>query len=252
LFCIALAPADSPPLGGILYLHPFAEEMNKSRRMAALQTRAFARDGYLVLQIDLTGCGDSAGDFGEANWDAWKDDVRLGHAWLSERAHPVTFWGLRLGAGLAAEMARELPGIDHLILWQPVGSGELFLNQFLRIKLAGEMLSVGQAQSNTKLLRNRLEAGESVEVGGYRLSPIMARDLVAWKLAEHTPNRPIHWLEVNAGGEIPPASQRIIDHWSQNGASITAQALVGEPFWLTQEIAECPALLDATLNGFMR
>ena len=50
--------------GTILYVHPFAEEMNKARRMAALQTRAFADAGYDVMRIDLYGCGDSSGDSG--------------------------------------------------------------------------------------------------------------------------------------------------------------------------------------------
>ena len=45
----------------VLYLHPLAEEMNRSRRMAALQARALAAAGCEVLQPDLLGCGDSAG-----------------------------------------------------------------------------------------------------------------------------------------------------------------------------------------------
>ena len=52
-----------PARGAILYVHPFAEEMNNSRRMAALQARAFSALGFAVLQIDLFGCGDSCGDF---------------------------------------------------------------------------------------------------------------------------------------------------------------------------------------------
>jgi exosortase A-associated hydrolase 2 len=73
-FCI-FHPAAAALRGAIVYLHPFAEEMNKSRRMAALQSRLFAARGFAVLQIDLFGCGDSSGDFGEARWDIWKQDV---------------------------------------------------------------------------------------------------------------------------------------------------------------------------------
>jgi len=66
----ALVPrhaAQGAALGSVLYGHPFAEEMNKSRRMAGLQARALARAGYDVLQIDLRGCGGSSGDFGDAS-----------------------------------------------------------------------------------------------------------------------------------------------------------------------------------------
>lgn len=248
LFCLSLAPARPPVRGAVLYLHPFAEEMHKSRRMAALQARAFAEAGYAVLQPDLTGCGDSAGDFGDADWDAWQDDVRLAHAWLSQQNFgPLTLWGLRTGAALAADMARELAGVSRLILWQPVVSGELFLNQFLRIKLAGEMLSAGQAQSGTKQLRAQLDAGESVEVGGYQLNPGLARALAGWKLADHPPPCPVHWFEVGAGEALSPASQRVAEAWRAAGTALTTRPVVGEPFWGTQEITECPALLDATL-----
>lgn len=247
LFCLSLTPTNQPPRGAVLYLHPFAEEMHKSRRMAALQARAFAAAGYAVLQPDLTGCGDSAGDFGDADWEAWKDDVRLAHAWLSQQGFgPITLWGLRTGAALAAEMARVLADIERLILWQPVVNGELFLNQFLRIKLAGEMLSAGQAQSGTKQLRAQLDAGEGVEVGGYWLNPAMARALAGWKLADHPPPCPTQWFEVGSGEALSPASQRVADAWLAAGAALTTHPVSGEPFWGTQEITECPALLAAT------
>ena len=84
----------------MLYLHPFAEEMNKSRRMAALACRALAEAGHAVLQIDLRGCGDSSADFGDASWGDWQDDVRLGLAWLDAHTPadaPLWLWGLRAG-----------------------------------------------------------------------------------------------------------------------------------------------------------
>jgi len=52
--------------GAYQYVAPFAEEMNKARRMAALQARAMSAAGYAVLCLDLHGCGDSAGDFADA------------------------------------------------------------------------------------------------------------------------------------------------------------------------------------------
>ena len=62
-------PPRRAPQGGVVYIPPFAEEMNRSRRMAALQARALAESGWGVLTIDPYGCGDSAGDFADARWD---------------------------------------------------------------------------------------------------------------------------------------------------------------------------------------
>ena len=103
-FCIYHPPQTSVERGAVLYLHPFAEEMNKSRRMASLQSRALAEAGYGVLQIDLLGCGDSSGDFSDATWEAWRGDVVHAVAWLRQRTSaPLTLWGLRVGCLLAVE-----------------------------------------------------------------------------------------------------------------------------------------------------
>jgi len=252
LFCLYLAPADQAANKGVLYLHPFAEEMHKSRRMAALQARALAHAGYAVLQVDLTGCGDSAGDFSDATWDAWRDDARLAHAWLTVKvAGPIILWGLRSGASLAVDIAPAFNNISRLLLWQPMVNGDQFLNQFLRIKLASEMLSDGQAQTGTKDLRSQLAANESIEVGGYMLSPGMARDLAELKLGESHPACPVVWIEIgaNPNENVAPAGQHIIAAWRNAGTRVHSQTVAGEPFWVTQEIAECPALVEATMQA---
>ena len=249
LFCIHLYPAHTAPKGAILYLHPFAEEMHKSRRMAALQARRFAAEGYVVLQVDLTGCGDSACDFGDATWETWLADARRAHAWLlANTTGPIVLWGLRTGASLAVELATKISGIQCLILWQPVVNGEQYLSQFLRIKLASEMLSGNQAQGETKDLRAKLEAGENIEVGGYLLGAAMARDLTRLKLADIPPPCPVAWLEagVEEGDSPSPASQRIVDAWRAGGVHVHTRTILGEPFWVTQEITECISLIEAT------
>ena len=60
-------PAAGDARGSVLMLPPFAEEMNMSRRMSYLTGRAFAAAGYDFLSLDLTGTGDSSGDFAGAH-----------------------------------------------------------------------------------------------------------------------------------------------------------------------------------------
>ena len=118
-FSLYHAPASSvPPRGAILYVHPFAEELNRTRRMACLQARRFAALGFAVLQIDLFGCGDSCGDFNAARWDLWKRDLATAHHWLAERsssAGPIYLWGLRLGGLLALDFSTQC-AVDGIIL----------------------------------------------------------------------------------------------------------------------------------------
>jgi len=159
-FCLYHPPVGRAR-GALLYLHPFAEEMNRARRMAALQARAFTRAGHAVLQIDLAGCGDSSGDFGQARWDTWRADVALGADWLRARVDaPLRLWGLRLGALLALDYARlqDAQPVAGMLLWQPVLKGSTCLTQFLRLRLAGAMLAEGQAQGGTRNRRLRYRA----------------------------------------------------------------------------------------------
>ena len=50
----------------VIFIPPFAEEQNRSRRTATLQAELLAEIGVGTLLIDLFGCGDSAGDFSDA------------------------------------------------------------------------------------------------------------------------------------------------------------------------------------------
>ena len=72
-FCL-FHPAAGSCRGAVLYVHPFAEELNRSRRMAGLHAGALAALGDAVLQLDLHGCGGSSGDFAAARWETWQED----------------------------------------------------------------------------------------------------------------------------------------------------------------------------------
>ena len=246
-FCILHSPHGNARRG-VVYVHPFAEEMNKARRMAALQARRFAARGIAVLQIDLHGCGDSSGDFGEARWETWKRDVEAAIAHFAER-HPVpiTLWGLRLGATLAAEISH--PRVDHLVLWQPVPNGSQFMAQFLRLRLASEMLASGAATSAMRELTQALAAGNSLEIAGYELHPDLARAIERVKLENRAPPvRRIDWLDiVPAATTAPrPSALRALEAWQARGIEAKLSQATGEPFWATVEIAECPELLALT------
>lgn len=242
-------PAQGDVRGAVLYLHPFAEEMNKARRMAALQARLLAENGYAVLQLDLHGCGDSSGDFGDATWESWLADVHAAHAWLRSRcAAPLWLWGLRSGCLLAAEAVRRLDVTANFLFWQPVVSGKQYLQQFLRLKVAGEMMS-GESKGVMETLKAQLAAGQSVEIAGYALSAGMARGLESAELSPPTQPGRLHWFEVSARPEatLAPASLKRIEQWQAAGCAVDSAVLPAPTFWQTTEIEEAPALLDATL-----
>jgi exosortase A-associated hydrolase 2 len=256
-FCLYHAPPnDTACRGAFIYVHPFAEEMNKSRRMAALQARALAGAGFGVLQIDLFGCGDSSGDFGDARWPIWKEDLLIAKNWLENRVSgPLSLWGLRLGALLALDFAMgPMSPIEQLVMWQPVLNGESYLTQFLRMRLASDMLlDVEEKAAGTKGMREAMAAGTTLEVGGYALAPALAASIDgmnAMNLA--LINTPVHWFELVAesGRLLPPAAARTTSVWEQRGVDLHVHLIPGIPFWASQEIIECAPLLDATTSLF--
>jgi exosortase A-associated hydrolase 2 len=250
-FCI-LTHSAGKPRRAVLYLHPFAEEMNKARRMAALQARRLATDGYAVLQIDLHGCGDSSGEFSDARWDGWKRDAQAAICWLRHRfAVPVTLWGLRVGTALAAELAHE-DSVDHLLLWHPVTNGSQFLTQFLRLRVASEMIAAGAATTATRELREALKHGQSLEIAGYDLHSELAAALERFRLEDLTPAvKQVDWIDVVADVAQPlrPAARKVLDAWRVGGVRTNTAQVAGEPFWSTIEITECEPLLELTCSA---
>lgn len=249
-FCLLHQPeAQIARRGSVVYVHPFAEEMNKSRRMAALQAKAMAAAGYSVLQIDLYGCGDSSGDFCDATWESWIDDVTLACDWLQQRCDSdLWLWGLRTGCLLASEAASRIKTPSQLLLWQPVVSGKQFLQQFLRIKTASEMLG-GDNKGLMDRLREQLAQGDSVEIGGYRLSSNLAAGLEKAELARPEQAKRIEWFELSGkpDGSLSPSASIRIEKWKSAGSKARGTPVYGPAFWQTAEIAECPALIDASL-----
>jgi exosortase A-associated hydrolase 2 len=251
LFSVYYPARDRHRLG-LVYVPPFAEEMNRARRMAALQARRLGELGIDVLLLDPFGTGDSDGDFGQARWDIWCDDVRTAMNWLAARTNaPVGLWGLRLGALLAADVAsRQSDPIERLVLWQPVLSGDGYLTQFLRLRLAATM-DKGENRETTKVLRERLAQGEVLEIAGYHLAPDLARAIASRTfrdLLEVNQTSAIDWLEVtsDSSGTFSPAAQKVLDVLAQQSRATTAKAVAGQPFWLAQEITLAPELLSAT------
>ena len=152
---------------------------------------------------------------------------------------------LRSGALLAADAAarHEFASVTMI---HPVVDGKQWLNQLLRLRLAGGLL--GSKEKETAAgLRQTLADGLSLEIAGYTISSELAHAIETLNLAAVSSDhlRRVEWIELVADGERPlmPVSQRVIDGWLADGVQVHAGTLVGDTFWATQEIAHCPQLL---------
>lgn len=246
-FCVLRTPPEGAgSRGAIVHVPAFGEEMNKSRRMVALQAEAWAMQGWTVLQTDLHGCGDSSGELADASWEGWLEDVRRACGYVAASGMPVRWlWGLRLG-GLVAVEAIERFGLGcGLLLWQPVTDGRQYLQQFLRLWKMGQLL--GKADATGPSPDDRLAAGESAEVAGYVLSPRLAAGMRGAALRS-VPANAVHWFQLGAGTSEPsPAFARLAGQWRALDVPVRHHAIESPSFWQTQEIAVAPALVEAGL-----
>lgn len=251
-FFIQDIPSAGEPRAALVYVHPFAEEMNRSRRMVALQARALAIAGCATLRLDLLGCGDSAGSLRDATWSRWLDDIRAAVAEMRRRTRaPLWLWGLRSGALLASHAARNVDGLHGLLLWQPVASGRSVVQQFLRLKSAGDLTNADRASASA--LRQQLARGDELEVGGYLLSEPLVKGIEDASLAAPPPGTRVAWLEVSNRPEpsLMPASAGLLDGWRALGLPVVAEVVPGPAFWQTTEIEEAPALIEGTTRAVL-
>jgi exosortase A-associated hydrolase 2 len=254
LLAVMYPPEQATRRGGVLIVPPFAEEMNKSRRMAHEVARSLNGQGYAVALVDLFGTGDSDGSFAEATWSRWVADVVLAAKWCGERGYPlIGMIGIRLGCILAAEAAPKLPTpLQRLVFWQPALDGERIVEQFLRLRVAASMMTPG-AKETVKDLRQRLAAGETQEVAGYQLSTALAQGIASASLLASiaTSSGSIEWLEIVRESKPPPLpTARALESAQAAGARVRYQQIMGEPFWASTEIVVVPALIEKTTELF--
>lgn len=247
------APAG-PARGCVLVVPPFAEEMNKCRRMIAEAAHALAVQGVASVIPDVHGTGDSEGDFSDADWNAWIEDLSLTGAWCRSNGMPLSaVLALRLGAVLAAEAIRAgaIDGIRQSVLWQPVFDGRRFMAQFMRQRVAVSRLQYDKAESMEDI-RAMLAAGEIVEVAGYG---IRARLVDA---IEKIAVPPVHvrgfgrmvWMELvrDTAAELPAPAASMVRALREQGSDIEVMTFTGEPYWAATEITVNAAVVAATVN----
>ena len=255
IFAVYYAPAGGDrERSGLIFVPPFAEEMNRARRTVALQARMLAGLGVGVLVVYLFGTGDSSGDFSEARYQIWLNNIFDAADWFNRRGiSSLGLWGLRAGALLAAAAAAHQPHrFQRLVLWQPVPHGKTLLSQFLRIRVTAARLA-GDVGESTEKLRGELAAGHSVEIAGYKLSPELAETLSGLQM-EHLdpgPDTRVSWFEVaaTASEQLQPVAERVVGAWRGKGIAVTSEAVVGEQFWAVEEAAPTIELLGATARA---
>lgn len=257
LFSLYYPPSNaSIPQHVVIHVPAFADEMNKSRAMVSRHARRLAERGIGVLVIDLFGTGDSTGDFSQARWETWISDLDFAYQWLMQAGiTSISLWGHRLGALLALDFAnKNAYDFEHLLLWQPVLDGNVFLMQFLRLRVAATLFRDDKSKETTNDLRNRFKNNQSVEIAGYELHPDLAIAFAALKANEFVrmPFDRVSIFEVVTAIEkgISFMNKKFSDKLMERKIKSEANLVIGDPFWITTEITLVEDLLEDSVGCF--
>ena len=236
----------------IVFVPPFAEEMNKCRRQFSETAERLVEQGYATLVFDLFGTGDSEGDFSEARWQIWQDDVETACCWAEQGGYRVSgLIATRLGCCLAADaLLQHNRSVDRAAFWQPIDSGKRYMSQFLRLRVAASMMAAGGGET-VQQLQERLAAGECLEVAGYPLSSALWNDVEAAVLSAgaHANFGALALFEVgqSKAGELSIAGQKLLKPAAEAGRQVIGERIDGEPFWMAAEIVVNKTLQQRTV-----
>lgn len=241
--------------GNLLCVPAFNEEANRCRSMVTQQARALTERGLACLVVDLHGTGDSGGEFVDARWDIWLDDLGRAWAWLEQQPFGCRgVIGVRLGALLAATFLDRSRHATRLAMWQPVADGKTHLNQFLRVKIAAQMDRQDLPKASTAQMRADWNAGRTVEVAGYEIHPELAQSLDTARLADCDlpAGTRVLWLESAAeGADLSPATQALLAKWrGRADATVEAKTFSGPAFWQVHERVLAPSVIELTTHWF--
>jgi len=239
-----------------VFVPPFAEEMNKCRSQTAATARLLAASGCSALIVDLYGTGDSEGDFSDASWPVWTQDVALAVNWATDNGLIVdAMVATRLGCSLAVESFAEADlCVSKTVFWQPVESGDDHMNQFLRYGIAASMM---KSKSGGKIgdLKQHLDKGDTLEIAGYLLAPTLWSEIQQVRLLDKLGPflGELQILEVGrtAGRELSPSSTYIESAANERGLPTKLLRLRGEPYWASAEIVVNAELCRATVQAIV-
>lgn len=233
LFGILHRPTIEPNGSGFVFCHPFAEEKLWAHRVYVSLARDLAARGHTVLRFDHMGHGDSDGEFQDGSVATHLRDIEAGVGRLREEypgLDEVGLLGLRLGGTFAALSAERLPGIDRLVLWDPVVDGGRYMQEVLRSNLTSQLAAYGKVLQDRKALVESLNEGKPINVDGYELGREFYEQASAINLLNGSTAFQGEVLIVQVGKPGQPARKDLAalqEHYS--GAVL--ELCIEEPFW---------------------
>ena len=246
----------SEPRKAVIFIPPFGEEMNRSKRMYILCARLLANNGCYSFCFDLSGTGDSEGAWGDFDYPDWLENLKDVIEYVqAKNFQKITFVSLRFGALIALDALSNVDvPIEKCIFWDPVDNGEVYMRQLIRMKIAASMAE-HSIKITTKDILEEFNSKGSVEIGGYQISNEIYKHVSQLKFVNTVDTAiektSIHWMQTGKteGRAKKTFPLSIKKEWAQQ---IAFHDVDDVRFWMQQETTIAPELLRQTqllING---
>ena len=168
----AYHPAVGGGLRGAILCNPWGQEYLRSHPAMVFLASLLSEQGMHTLRFDWHGTGDSSGEcFEGGEPGSWAQDLEEAVTELKGMANvkTIALVGLRMGAGVGAQLAQRRSDVDHLVLWDPVVDGAEYLD---------ELIGVSRSDLSSAYPDHLAEGGDGIhEVSGFPLTPQMQKGI---------------------------------------------------------------------------
>lgn len=231
----------------VVFCHPFAEEKRCSHLAFIHAARELCHEGFHCLRIDMTGYGDSEGEFADVTVHTWLNDVNAAVQYIASNVPDarIGLLGLRLGGTLAALTAERCSDIEFLALWEPIVNGKTFVSMNIRRSLMRKMLTQGKDFRSAQ----RSQADVS-DFDGWLVSQQLRRDIEELDLLQQ--DRPfggkVLIVRISPHGTVERELEALKEAYLAAGADCVLSEAVSEPIWSTVGLVHTDVLVAETAS----
>ena len=137
LFGLLHPPQTPARPAGVVLCNPAGQEATRAHRAYRQLALMLARARFHVLRFDYFGTGDSAGEIDEGRPEQWIHDIGAAADGLKDTTGVgrIALVGLRLGGSMALQAAAARRDVDAVVMWDPVVSGAVYLQELRTMHL---------------------------------------------------------------------------------------------------------------------
>ena len=255
-FLAHYSPDSGTSAKAVILVPPFAEELNRSKRMYVLCARQLAAAGLHVACFDFTGTGDSYGAWESVSWPSWLENLSEVYHYLEDAGvSDISVIALRLAALIVADsVTSHQLEFTKCLFWDAIEDGEGYIRQLIRLKIAAAMTEDSKALTSKDVLAELDDHG-FLEIGGYHITAQLFDSIKQAKLKNSIETlvdaTELHWMVLRSANQSISTPSYPLCLPENLRHRVSMHTVLDTRFWMQQEVTIAPALLQKTGELFV-